>query len=566
MSAEDQVVVTAKPSLEGPKSSSLLRSAGIVGFMTLISRLTGVINQRILAHFLGLGGAADAFMVAYRLPNMLRRFTAEGTMTAAFLPTLSEVETRDGESAGQDFMARFMGSLGVILVGLCALGVLFMTPISALQMLGRLAPDLPLAGQLQLLGQVLIGRRELSPDVALSASLARIMFPYLALVSLTAGMAAVLNLRGRFALPASVSTFYNLAFIAFSLGCLLFGPEHWAVPERAAYIFAVAVMIGGIIQLVAILPTFRKLGGRLRWGLHFRHPAVRLAFRRMIPGILAAGIHPINVFISQMLASQLPRGAQTVLVQSNLLGELVLGLFAVSVATVSLPAMSRQAAQGDYDGVRWNLAVALRGAAVMAIPASVGMAVLAGPIVSLVFRTGRFDAEAATWTAGTLSFQALGLLFIASARISTQALNALKDYRGPAMAAVISFGANILLSLLLMRSMGTAGMALANSCAALLGLGFQVWRLERTLRRLPCAPVLKGWAMMIFAAAIMGFLVYFGGKAIDVFTFHGVIGTSLRLFPLIAVSAAFYFALLMAMRVNEARELASMVKRKLGLR
>lgn len=562
MPVEDSAVPSKSPD-GGAKQASLLRSAGVVGLMTLISRLTGVINQRILAHFLGIGAAADAFMVAYRLPNMLRRFTAEGTMTAAFLPTLSEVETQEGDEAGRAFMSRFMGTLGLVLLGLCALGVVCMTPISALQMLGRLAPDLPVTGQLQVLGQVLLGQRQLSPDVALSASLARIMFPYLALVSLTAGMAAVLNLRGRFALPASVSTFYNLAFIAFSLGCLWLGPAAWRVPERAVYIFAVAVMIGGTVQLLVILPSFFKLGGRLQWGLHFRHPAVRLAFRRMIPGILAAGIHPINVFISQMLASQLPKGAQTVLVQSNLLGELVLGLFAVSVATVSLPAMSRQAAAGDRDGVRRNLAVALRGTAVMAIPASVGLAVLAMPIVSLIFRTGRFGAEAAAWTAGTLAFQAIGLLFIASARISTQALNALKDYRGPALAAVLSFAVNIALSMVLMGPLGTAGMALANSCAAVVGLTFQTWRLNRALAHLPYGQVADGWLRMIAAAAAMGLLAYFGGRAMDVFTFHGVVGTSLRLFPLIAACAGMYLVLLMALQVDESHALIDMVKRRI---
>ncbi len=534
--------------------------------MTLISRLTGVINQRLLAHFLGLSGAADAFMVAYRLPNMLRRFTAEGTMTAAFLPTLSEVETKDGQAAGEDFMARFMGTLGLVLLGLCALGVLLMTPISALQMLGRLAPDLPVLEQLRLLGQVIVGRRVLAPDVALSASLARIMFPYLALVSLTAGMAAVLNLRGRFALPASVSTFYNLAFILFSLACLLLGPEAWRAPERAVHIFAVAVMVGGTVQLIVILPSFRALGGHLHWGFHFRHPSVRLAFRRMIPGILAAGIHPINVFVSQMLASQLPKGAQTVLVQSNLLGELVLGLFAVSVATVSLPAMSRQAAQGDLEGVRDNLGVALRGTAVMAIPASVGLALLAEPIVSLIYRTGRFGGEAAAWTASTLTFQAIGLLFIASSRISTQALNALKDYRGPAIAAVISFAVNILLSMALMKPMGTAGMALANSCAAVIGLGFQVWRLDRSLHRLPFAAVGRGWLAMGTAAGLMGLLVVIGGRAIDVYSFHSAMGSALRLFPLIAVSALTYLALLMLFRVPESRALVDLARRKLKRR
>jgi putative peptidoglycan lipid II flippase len=213
--------------------------------------------------------------------------------------------------------------------------------------------------------------------------------------------------------------------------------------------------------------------------------------------------------------------------------------------------------------VRDNLAVALRGTAVMAIPASVGLAVLAEPIVSLLFRTGRFGGEAAAWTASTLTFQAIGLLFIASSRISTQALNALKDYRGPALAAVLSFGANILLSMALMGPLGTAGMALANSCAALFGLGFLVRRLDRSLHRLPFATVGKGWVAMTIAAALMGLLVYGGGRAIDVFSFHGALGTGARLFPLIVASALVYLGLLRALQVPEATAVLDLVRRKL---
>jgi putative peptidoglycan lipid II flippase len=284
----------------------------------------------------------------------------------------------------------------------------------------------------------------------------------------------------------------------------------------------------------------------------------------MLPGILAAGIHPINVFVSQILASQLPRGAQTVLMQSNLLGELVLGLFAVSVATVSLPAMSRQAAEGDLPGVRKSLAMALRGTAVMAIPASVGMAVLATPIVALIYQTGRFDAAAVQWTSSTLAFQALGLLFIASARISTQALNALKDYRGPAIAAVLALGTNIVLSILLMRPMGTAGMALANSLAAIIGLGFQEWRLRHALRELPYHEVLSGWFSMALAGTLMGFAAWSGGRLMAVSSFHGVLGSSARLFPLIGICAVFYFGLLMILKVPEAGQLWEALWRRLS--
>lgn len=547
---------------EASKPKSLLRSAGLVGVMTLISRLTGVVVQRVVGGYLGVGEISDAYQVAFRLPNMLRRFTAEGTMTAAFLPTLTDVETQQGEQAAKNFVADFLGSLGAVLLSICLLGMLFMTPITSLQMMGKLAPGAGVLEQFRIIGQILMGNVSLPPDVALCTALARIMFPYLLLVSLTAALAAVLNLRHRFALAASVSTFYNLTFLAASLSLLTFGPEHFRLPERAAVIFASSVLLAGLVQIAVILPSFKKLGFHFGFKARFNNPSVRLALKRMLPGILAGGIHPINVLVSQTLASQLEKGAQTVLVQSNILGELVLGLFAVSIATVSLPTLSRLASEGDLDGVRHNLASALRGTAFLALPGAAGMAVLAQPTVALIYQTGHFTAEAVAWTASTLQFQAFGILFIASSRISTQALNAMKDYRGPAQAAILGFGCNILFSILLMGPLGTQGMALANGLSALVTLLYLGWRLHRKLQALPYRPVLKSWAHFGLACALMAGVAFAGGTWLDVFNFHGFKNTALRLFPLIGVCAACYFALLWITQAPEATVMANTLKRK----
>jgi len=561
---------TSQPASEGvqpgskPPAHSMLRSAGLVGLMTLFSRLTGILQSRIVTHFLGIGAAADAFNVAYRLPNLLRRFTAEGTMTSAFLPTVSEAETADGEAAAREMVAKFLGTLGLLLVLICTLGILAMGLLTGLMMLGRVAPaGASIPAQLGALGQILLGHRAMPADVALTTALARWMFPYLAMVSLTAGLAAVLNLRGRFGLPASVSTFYNLAFISTGWLCMKLGPTAWREPGVAAFVFALATLSGGLVQLFILWPSFRRLGYGIHWGLHLRHPGVRTALKRMAPGILGTGIHPINVMISTLLASQLAVGAQTVLMNSNMLGEAVLGLFAASIATVSLPAMSRLADAGDLEGVRSSLAAALRGTAVLAIPASVGMAVLARPIIALTLQTGRFGSQAVAWTATTLAFQAVGLLFIAAGRIAAQCLYAVKDYRTPAYAALLSMAGNVLLSYVLMKPLGTGGIALANGLASLIGLGWLTVRLQERLGRLPYLEVLRGWAAMAAASALMGLAAWRMGTALDTFRFHGIAGTSLRLFPVIGLSALLYLGLTLAMGVPEARLLAGLAKRKL---
>lgn len=542
---------------------SLYRSAGLVGGLTLVSRITGMLLGRVLAHFLGLGPASDAFYVAYRLPNLLRRFAAEGTMTGAFLPTLSEVEAQEGEPAARAMVAAFLGTLGLLVAGLCALAILAMGLVVGVQMLGRIAPGEALGAQLAALAQVLAGARPAPADVALTTLLARIMFPYLLLVSLTAGIAAVLNLKGRFGLPASVSTFGNLTVMAVVLAALALGPAGWREPVRATFVCAAAVMAGGVVQLAVLWPSFRGLGYRIRWGFHAGDAAVRRILRRMVPGLLGSGIHPINVVVSTAIASQLPQGAQTVLFQSNLMGELVLGLFSTSLATVSLPAMSRQADAGDLDGLRGSLGSALRATAMLALPASVGLAVLAAPIIALLFRSGRFDAAAVDWTASTLPYQAFGLLFVATSRITVQAHYALKDYRSPAFGALLGFAVNLPLSWLLMQALGTRGIALANGLAALAGLLYVTGALHRRLGRLPYAPVLNGWALFGAASAAMGLFAWAGGRLTGTHVFHSFTGTLVRLLPLIAASGAVYFALLLLLRNPEARDLLQALRRRL---
>ena len=191
---------------------------------------------------------------------------------------------------------------------------------------------------------------------------------------------------------------------------------------------------------------------------------------------------------------------------------------------------------------------------------------LAHPIVAFLYQRGRFGAEAVAWTAATLPYQALGILFVATARISTQALNALKDYRGPAQAAVLGFACNIAFSLLLMGPMGTSGIALANSLAALVGLGYQELRLRRALGRLPYGEVLRGWGAFALCAAGMGLLAFLGARMAGLATFHGFLGTGFRLLPLIGLSALAYAGLALALRVREAGELVGALRRRLPQR
>ena len=533
-----------------------MRSAAVVSSMTLLSRLTGLAQTYFLSHYLGAGAAADAYSVAFRLPNLLRRFTAEGTMTAAFLPTLTELEAREGEAATRATAARFLGTLLTLLSALVLVVMLAMSLIAGLMVVGRLATDATFGDKIALLGRVLSGSLPPPPEMALAVRLGRIMFPYLALVSLTAGLGGLLNLKGRFALASAVSIFWNLAFISFGWAAILLGRSHgWTSPDHIATICAVAVLVGGIVQLAVIVPASLALGFTVRPGLHFGDPWVRLALQRMGPGLVAAGVYPINTYISAMLASNLKAGAQIVLYNSNMMGEMVLGLFAMSLATASLPALSRQAAAKDWDGMRSNLTEALGATGLLVIPASMGLAVLAHPICALIFRTGAYDGAAANWTATTIAFQCVGLLFVATSRIGTQALYALKDYRGPVVIAVLSMVLNVLLSLLWLRPLGTGGLALANGVSSLAGLIFLVFRLRPRLPQMPALPVLKTWMISLLGAAIMGLLAWKGIDWLSLGTPLHRLSLALRLLPFIALCAVVYAGLVMALGHPQAKTL-----------
>ena len=530
---------------EVPRRPSLLRSAAVVSFMTLLSRLTGLLQTFFLSHVLGAGPAADAYAVAFRLPNLLRRFTAEGTMTAAFLPTLAEAEAAEGEAAMKAVAARFLGTLLAILLLGVVLVLLFMGPLAGLLMLGR-------------------------PGVQgeLTAKLGRIMFPYLALVSLTAGFTGLLNLRHRFALAASVSIFWNLAFIAFGWTTLRVLQQQTPVPyETVGVVCAFAVLAGGVLQLLVVLPAVRQEGFSLAFGLHLRDPWVRKALGRMGPGLLAAGIYPINALISTMLASKLADGAQIVLYNSGMMGEMVLGLFAMSLATAGLPTLSRQAEARDWPALNRSLTQSISASALLVLPASVGLAVLARPICALLFRTGAYTPLAADWTALTVVFGSVGLVFVASQRLGNQALYALKDYRGPATMAGFTLVLNVALSLALLRPLGTGGLALANGLASLAGMAGVLLRLRPRLPDMDLGPLLNATARALAACVLLGLLAWGGARLLTLDAPHAFtrLALALRLLPLVALCAGAYGLAATGFGHPEARELAGKLRRKLGL-
>jgi putative peptidoglycan lipid II flippase len=257
-----------------------------------------------------------------------------------------------------------------------------------------------------------------------------------------------------------------------------------------------------------------------------------------------------------------------VLYNSGMMGEMVLGLFAMSLATAGLPTLSRQAEARDWAAVNRSMTQSISASALLVLPASMGLAVLARPICALVFRTGAYTTADSDWTALTVAFQAVGLVFVAAQRLGNQVLYALKDFRGPAALAGASLVLNVALSLLLLEPLGTGGLALANGLASLAGLVGVVLRLRPRLPGLQFGPLVASVARALVAAALMGLMAWAGGRLLALDAPHAFTRAALavRLLPLVALCAAIYGALAAAMGHPEARELAGKIGRKLGRR
>jgi putative peptidoglycan lipid II flippase len=456
--------------------SRLVRSASVITPLTLLSRVTGYIRDKAIALVLGAGTRSDALLVAWRIPNMLREIVGEGAMSSAFIPVYAEVSHERSEEEARAFVGRALGTFAMMLALLTVAGILC----------SPLLVDL-LASQF----------RQSPGKFALTVSLNRWIFPYVFLVSIAAFCQAVLNSRRRFAVAASAPIFLNVAII---LGAAVLSPRL----AEPTYGLAAGVLLGGILQIAVQVPQLARLRAVGRPELGWRDPAVRSVLLLMAPRLFAYGINTLNTVISTRFAASLGNANVSHFYYANRLKELVLGGFAVSLATAILPLLSRQALSEDRGPFKDNLAFALRLLVFVTIPASVGLFVLKTPIVRVLFEGGRFGAADTRATATALATLAIGLLFFAGVRVVVPAFFALKDTRMPVFAALADCGTFVLLCLLLTRPMGLAGIGLAASAAAGVNLGILVLILRLREGRLHGKEIVVSLARVTVAAAVMG--------------------------------------------------------------
>ena len=511
------------------KSSGLARRAGVVSAAVALSRVLGVVREQAFAVFFGAGRELDAFITAFRIPNLLRDLFAEGALSAAFVSTFTQQHEREGAESAWRLASQVVNALVVVVGTIVLLGVVFAPQLASL-----IAP----------------GFDAIPGKLELTVQLARVMWPFLLMVSLAAVAMGILNARHVFGVPALAAAFFNVGSIVGGLGCAWwFAPQYMteiaaAVWHRSGMLprdpleatraitgMAVGTLFGGVLQFVVQLPSVRGTGFRYRWGLDWRDPGLRRVLRLMGPATIGAAAVQINVFVNNNFASYLGDGPVSWLNVAFRFMQLPIGLFGVAIGTVTLPEVSRQAARGEFDGLRQTLRQALTLLATLCVPAAVGLHVLRIPVIGLLYEHGRFHATDTLAAGAALSGYAVGLAGYAGIKVLLPAFYALNDARTPALISLASIVTNYVLNWTLVRHLGFghAGLALSTSVVATLNFLLLYGLLRRRIGSLGNEILLTvaRIGVAVLAMGIVGTLV--DGALADALGPHGTTSYAVRL-------------------------------------
>jgi putative peptidoglycan lipid II flippase len=445
--------VSESPEAQEHVHRGVVSAVGSIGIATLASRVLGYARDMVVARAFGAGPVTDAFFVAFRIPNLLRRLLAEGALSTAVIPVFTETLTRGGPAAFARLARAVAGAALVVLCVVSALGAALSPQVVAVMAPGwRTDPGL----------------------FDLAVALTRVMFPYLVLVGLAALAMGALNAHHRFFTAALGPAVSNAAMIV----AVLLLAAHMTPPIMS---LAAGVLVGGLGQLLVQLPELRRLGVPLAPSAEWRHPAVARIAHRLWPAVFALAAVQITVVVNTLLASLLPTGTVSYLYYADRVMEFPLGIFGIALATAALPSMSAQAARREFAALRATLEFALRMSAFVAVPATVGLVILGGPIVRLLFQRGEFGPSDAVLTAQALAGYAVGLPAFSATRIAAQTFYALGDTRTPVLVGFVSVAVNVVLALLLMWPLRHAGLALASSLSSYVNMLGLCWLLRRRL-------------------------------------------------------------------------------------
>ncbi len=516
---------TMAPSEQQKTRRSLLQSAGLIGFLTLMSRIMGLARDIVSAQVFGTSGAWDAFLYAFTIPNFLRRLVGEGALSSAFIPIYMEV-LRDKGREEADKVGHIVSTLLSVF-----LGVLILAVFAAIQVLLKFVP--------------------LPEKIVLTLKLLRILFPYIFFLAHVALSMGILNCHKHFFTPALSPVVLNLLWIT---GVVFVCPWSGTLEGKATLLSAM-ILVSGVIQLALQLFPLRHLGYRMRWSFQVFHPAVKKIFILIVPAIMGFAVTQISILIDMTLAFFLGDGANASLWYGNRLMQFPLGLFGIAMGTAILPEFSGHAADKNFDRLRETLSFSLRQTFLIVIPASCGLIFLKSPIVRVLFERGNFDAVSTLRTANTVMYYSIGLFAYSGQQTMTSAFYAIQDTKTPFKLSAISIVIDTILGLILMWPLKEGGLALSTAVGGIVNFGMQLVLLNKKIQGIYLKSILISFAKISGVSIVMGILTMLLYRHIHFtcFTplFNGIAGLACA----VGFGIGIYTAFLFFFKVHEIHEL-----------
>lgn len=495
---------------------NLLKALATVGGMTLISRILGFMRDAIIARAFGAGIYTDAFFVAFKLPNLLRRLFAEGAFSQAFVPILAEYKTRRGHDATRDLVDHVATLLALILLGVSLVGILAAPVVIYISAPGFAA----------------------TPEkFDITVQLLRWIFPYIFFISLVSLAGGILNTYSRFSIPAFTPALLNLSFI----GCALWLAPHMHPPVMA---LAVAVLLGGILQLGFQLPFLVKIGLLPRFRLNLKDEGVWRILKLMGPAVFGVSIAQISLLINTIFASFLATGSVSWLYYADRLMEFPTGMLGVALGTILLPSLAKHYSDDSPEKFSNLLDWGLRLTLMLALPAALALAILAVPLISTLFYYGKFSAHDLWMTREALVAYSIGLLGLIMVKVLAPGFYARQNIRTPVKIAIFTLFATQLMNLAFVWKLQHAGLALAIGLGACINAGLLYYQLRRHQIFQPQ----PGWAVFLLklgvALAVMGVTLWYVMGPQAAWLTGGILDRALHLSWVVIVGAGAYFAAL----------------------
>ncbi|HEX8734927.1 MAG TPA: murein biosynthesis integral membrane protein MurJ [Pyrinomonadaceae bacterium] len=564
-STTDEKIEAEKPRT---KQTSVAKSAGIVSIAVMFSRVLGLVREMIFARYFGAGFLYDAYQAAFTIPNVLRDLFAEGALSAAFVKVFTDYQIKKGEAEAWRLASLVFNALAVILSVVVIIGI-FLTPYLVAVVASGFSPE----------------------KARLTVVMTQIMFPFILLVALAAVAMGVLNTKGVFGVPASASTVFNIASIAFGLAfaCWLSGggwlssSDKTSVPDAAAQWaiigMAIGTLIGGAFQFLMQVPSLLKVGFRFSPTLDFVDEGLRRVMRLMAPAILGTSAVQINVLVNLAIVSGID-GGRSWLSYAFRLMQFPIGVFGVAIGTASIPVLSRMASEGKFKDFRDTLSSSLNLVFLMTLPSACGLIVLGEPIIRLIYERGKFDAADTTMTAWALAGYSIGLTGYAAIKVLSPAFYALDDAKTPMIIAIASIAVNALASFLFRNwlsnvgvtpeypgGLGHVGVALATSSVALVNFFALALMMRKRISRLNGREIFSAFTRIAIASAVMSAVCYLSYYFLHrQFGASNFISRSIECFAPIALGGIVFFATAKILKVGEIDKLYNAFARKLKLK